>query len=72
MSDEIPYGLCRCGCGQKTPLCTKNDRSKGEVKGQPKRFIKGHSQRAQSHRWRSSQMLIGKSFKEKTEEKSGV
>lgn len=35
--------LCACGCGQETPLASATSRSKGLVKGQPARFVKGHS-----------------------------
>lgn len=35
-------GLCECGCGQATAISPVNNRSKGLVKGVPKRFIKGH------------------------------
>ncbi|MDM8357510.1 HNH endonuclease signature motif containing protein [Pandoraea communis] len=34
--------LCQCGCGQETRVAPVNDRSKGWVKGQPLKFIKGH------------------------------
>lgn len=39
------YGLCKCGCGQKTNLARNTDRTKGLVKGQPVRFIVGHNRR---------------------------
>ena len=35
--------LCECGCGQQAPIATKTDRKYGWVKGQPKRFILGHT-----------------------------
>lgn len=38
-------GLCRCGCGEKTPLAYRNIRRLGWVKGEPIRYIKGHSRR---------------------------
>ena len=37
--------LCECGCGQETPLARCTDRSKGIIKGQPLRFIRGHHSR---------------------------
>lgn len=40
---EIPYGFCQCGCGERTIIADHNDRSKGWVKGQPLRFLKGHN-----------------------------
>jgi hypothetical protein len=36
-------GCCQCGCGGKTRISPTNDRSNGYVKGQPRRFIAGHS-----------------------------
>jgi hypothetical protein len=36
-------GLCGCGCGQRTPIATKNIAKAGAVKGQPRRFVPGHS-----------------------------
>ncbi len=39
---EIPYGYCHCGCGQKSPIAARTDNKKGWVKGEPKRFISGH------------------------------
>ena len=38
----IPYGLCRCGCGQAAPIATKNDPRYGWVKGEPRPFIPQH------------------------------
>ena len=39
----IQDGYCRCGCGRPTQLAPFNDKSKGWVKGQPLKFIKGHN-----------------------------
>jgi len=44
---DIPYGYCQCGCGNKTPLCTYSQASKGYVKGEPHRFCMGHKTRGQ-------------------------
>lgn len=41
----IPYGLCGCGCGQKTRICTHTDKRDGEFKGEPLRYINGHNGR---------------------------
>jgi uncharacterized protein YjcR len=38
-------GLCKCGCGQRTSIAKMTNSAKGHVKGQPTRFIKGHSRR---------------------------
>lgn len=37
-----PRGLCWCGCGHATPLATRNDPNRGDLKGQPVRYILGH------------------------------
>lgn len=36
-------GLCECGCGQPTNLAAKTSARKGWIKGQPLRFVHGHS-----------------------------
>ena len=36
-------GLCECGCGRKTRVCDKTYARKGQVKGQPFRYINGHT-----------------------------
>jgi hypothetical protein len=41
----IPLGLCHCGCGGHTRIPIENNRSKGEQKGVPLRFIRGHHRR---------------------------
>lgn len=41
-TSNIPYGYCHCGCGQKTRIAERTDRTNGWVKGEPKRFINGH------------------------------
>lgn len=48
-SDEIPFGYCHCGCGQKTKINTRNRR--GSVSGEPNKFIKGHTTAAESRFW---------------------
>ena len=40
---EVPFGLCHCGCGRKTRISTRNDPTKGWIKGQPRRFLSGHN-----------------------------
>jgi hypothetical protein len=41
-TQEIPFGFCRCGCGEKTNLATRNDKHDGRIKGEPMQFIRGH------------------------------
>lgn len=47
MQDQssIPFGYCRCGCGERTTLAPYSRKSRGTVKGQPHRFIKQHQRR---------------------------
>lgn len=40
---ESPIKLCECGCGQPAPIATRNRPERGYIKGQPLRFILGHS-----------------------------
>lgn len=35
--------LCECGCGNPAPIATRSVRRKGQIKGQPLKFIYGHS-----------------------------
>lgn len=42
---DIPIGYCQCGCGEKTNIARRTDRKTGWIKGQPIRYIFGHSQR---------------------------
>lgn len=36
---------CECGCGLPAPVSHKNDARQGYVKGQPRRFVRGHATR---------------------------
>jgi hypothetical protein len=36
-------GLCECGCEQQAPLASRTRTDRGQVRGQPVRFILGHS-----------------------------
>lgn len=42
---DIPAGLCQCGCGEKAPLAPRNFASRGWTKGQPLRYRVGHNSR---------------------------
>ena len=35
-------GRCLCGCGGVTTVARKTDRRYGDIKGKPRRFIRGH------------------------------
>ena len=43
-----PLKLCECGCGQPAPISVRTHRKYGWKKGEPKRFIKGHSWRGKT------------------------
>ena len=40
-----PSGLCMCGCGEKTTIAVSTWAPRGDVKGQPKRYMAGHAGR---------------------------
>lgn len=48
-TQEIPYGYCHCGCGEKTTIAIRNEYRRGHVKGEPVRFIHGHNPRRGSY-----------------------
>lgn len=56
--------LCECGCGQETPIAPQTAKKYGWVKGEPKRFILGHSTKgkamSQAHKAAISAALTGK------------
>jgi len=37
--------LCECGCGLSTPIAMRTRTERGQIKGQPLRFINGHNSR---------------------------
>jgi len=40
--DDIPYGYCHCGCGNKTSIIKRTSRTIGHIKGEPLKYIRGH------------------------------
>ncbi len=42
-SVNVPAGLCQCGCGQSTRIATRNEWGRNIAKGQPHRFVSGHT-----------------------------
>jgi hypothetical protein len=42
VTEQIPYGYCHCGCGQKTEMARQTHRKKGWIKGEPYRFVPRH------------------------------
>lgn len=35
---DVPYGYCHCGCGEKTPIARHSDAFHGYIAGEPMRF----------------------------------
>lgn len=54
--------LCECGCGQPAPVSTVNNASLGWVKGQPKRFVRGHARTGKRVVDRSPADFVGRRF----------
>lgn len=46
---NIPYGYCQCGCGEKTKIAKKSDRTRNHIKDEPFRFIHNHHRRIQQN-----------------------
>jgi len=42
---DIPYGYCHCGCGQKTKIADATRPRDGWVKGEPLRYVMNHHRR---------------------------
>lgn len=42
----VEYGLCECGCGRETNIGNRND--KGQTKGQPNRYLRGHGSKGKT------------------------
>lgn len=40
---QLSGSYCECGCGQETTVIVKTARAQGRVRGEPNRFVKGHS-----------------------------
>jgi hypothetical protein len=47
---SVPYGYCYCNCGQKTKLCPRTNASRGAIKGEPQKYLRGHTLRANRHK----------------------
>lgn len=44
-NSSVPFGYCHCGCGQKTVIAKASQSRSGRVKGQPARYVLGHTMR---------------------------
>lgn len=68
--DSIEYGLCKCGCGQKTKIAKQTNTKRGWVRGEPYRFIQGHYAKLNPTRGQDSP-LYGKKGKDNPNWKGG-
>lgn len=41
--NSVPHGFCRCGCGELAPIAKQTITARGWVKGQPVKYVRGHS-----------------------------
>lgn len=48
-TNDIPYGYCHCGCGEKTRLAPYTSKRNGWKVGEPLRYIRGHSSQKFPH-----------------------
>lgn len=58
--EEIPSGLCECGCGLSTPLATRTSRKRRHFAGHPKPFLQGHACRkrgSENHNWKGGRII---------------
>ena len=44
-SDDPLWPVCACGCGESVPARKANDKARGFVKGEPCKYVAGHSNR---------------------------
>ena len=51
MHDDSSYGLCRCGCGERTKIAPQTRRDRGHVQGEPLPYVAGHMQRKAKRTW---------------------
>lgn len=42
---EVPFGYCKCGCGEKTPIAQHTHTKYGRIKGQPCDYLRGHARK---------------------------
>jgi hypothetical protein len=55
--DEIPSGVCECGCGKPTPITRYTHRATRHFKGYPSPYLQGHTpgrfkSGPESHKWK--------------------
>ena len=42
---DTPQNTCACGCGEDPGVYAQSHSQRGQVKGEPKRWIRGHENR---------------------------
>lgn len=52
-----PTGKCMCGCGGDAPIAQTTNKRRGYVKGEPTKYIRGHSSYKYERTWDHSQPL---------------
>jgi len=67
-TNEIPYGYCRCGCGQKTKIAERTSTRKGWIKGEPQPFVRNHKGTRSPRTTTEKQCTSCKNFKPMTTE----
>ncbi len=61
--DWMPrWGICECGCGQRTEIVTHSNATRGEYIGYPRRFILNHHQKTfkpeQNSQWKGGRWTL--------------
>ena len=59
-TQEVPYGYCLCGCGEKTNIAIRTDSNRGVRKGEHWRYLPHHHPGARgtaSGRWKGGKRL---------------
>lgn len=49
--------LCMCGCGEIAPIYNQTNKSRGIVKGEPAKFIKGHNAQKQLTAYETGELV---------------
>ncbi len=50
--ESVPFGFCRCGCGNTTPIAKRNKYSRGHLMGDPIPVLHGHNRRVRPPHFR--------------------
>lgn len=55
---EISYGHCQCGCGGKTTIAPRAVKERGISKGEPAKFLRGHSGKGKRYADKSGYIML--------------